>query len=159
MTLDLVNPFVEGTLQMMGMMLGLDCEVCEIERPPFEASSVYGVVHLTGMTQGRLAVAMNDTDGRRVVAAMLGLDDADVDGEMMHDGVGEMANVIAGFAKSELADLEHDFEMSLPQIETASPALHHERSIFRSFACELGSVLIGVELTMAPTIEMTEKEP
>ena len=148
MTAELINPFVEGTLQMMGSMFGLDCQVQDVDARIEPEPTLYGTIRLQGNAEGRITVSLHETDGRQLVAAMLGMEENEVDAEIIRDGLGEMANVIAGFARSVMAASDVEFNIGLPEIGDTPPEAVGGL-IHRKIESDLGSFHISLELQRA----------
>jgi chemotaxis protein CheX len=70
-------------------------------------------VHITGEWEGSLAMTFGPALSRRLAAGMFGLDDADLDDELVRDAVGELANIAGGNVKGMVAA---ETELSLPQV-------------------------------------------
>jgi CheY-specific phosphatase CheX len=149
---EMMNPFVEGTLQMMGSMFGLDCQVVTVDARLAPEPTIYGSIKLLGNTEGRITISLHHTDGRQLVAAMLGLEAPEVDEEMIRDGLGEMANMIAGFARSVLSADDMHVEIGLPEIGDQPPS-QTPHVIHRKFESDLGAFHLTLE--MAPQGTMT----
>ena len=141
---EIMGPFVQGTLEMMGSMLGLDGQVVEVDIT-HPSPTVYGTIPLAGRAEGRITVALVDADGRELVGAMMGLDGEEVDDELMRDGVGEIANVIAGFATSALSDADLKLEIGLPEVGLEAPKATAE-VVHRRIESELGAFHLSLEL-------------
>ncbi|MCL6582411.1 MAG: chemotaxis protein CheX [bacterium] len=80
---------------------GLDC-----------LSDITGVISLTGSVVGSIILSMDTQFARKAVSNMLG-DQIESEQEVV-DGVGEITNMVVGMAKTELANLSCDFEISVP---------------------------------------------
>lgn len=145
---EMINPFVEGTLQMMGSMFGLDCQVVAVDAKLDPEPTIYGTIKLLGNAEGHITLSLHHTDGKQLVAAMLGLEDNEVDEDMIRDGLGEMANMIAGFARSVLSSEDVQVEIGLPEIGDAPPD-SHEHVIHRKFESDLGAFHLTLELASA----------
>lgn len=142
---EIIGPFVQGTLEMMGSMLGLDGQVCDFDQAIHPAPHLFGTIPLGGRAQGRITVGLLEADGRELVGAMMGLDGADVDDELMLDGLGEIANVIAGFATSALSDNELKLEIGLPEVAKQAPVASAQ-VVQRRIESELGAFHLSLEL-------------
>lgn len=145
MTKEMISPFVEGTLQMMGSMFGLDCQVLTVDTSIEPEPTIYGTIRLRGNAEGRITLSLHHTDGRQLVAAMLGLEGDEVDEEMIRDGLGEMANMIAGFARSVLSGDDVEVQIGLPEIGDNPPA-EEANVIHRKFESDLGAFHLTLEL-------------
>jgi CheY-specific phosphatase CheX len=64
-----------------------------------------------------------------MVAQLLAMDEAEVDDGILGDGVGEMANIVAGMAKSRLSTETQRLQLSLPSVVVSTD---HDLSIFHT---------------------------
>lgn len=91
-------------------------------QPPFERkgldslSDITGVISITGDIMGSVILSLNTDTAQKAISSMLG-DQIDNEQEII-DGVGEISNMIVGMAKTELANLSCDFEISVPVMVT-----------------------------------------
>ncbi len=146
---EMMSPFVEGTLEMMGSMLGLDCQVVDVEAKLEPAPTLFGTIKLKGQATGCITVSLQEADGRQLVGAMMGMEGDEVDEELMRDGLGEMANVIAGFARSVLAASQLEVEIGLPEVAMTQPELSATGVIHKTIESDLGSFHLTLELLKA----------
>lgn len=146
---EMMSPFVEGTLEMMGSMLGLDCQVIDVEAKLDPTPTLFGTIKLDGQANGRITVSLQEADGRQLVGAMMGMEGHEVDEELMRDGLGEMANVIAGFARSVLATSHLDVEIGLPEVLLAAPEVPVGGVTHKTIESDLGSFHLTLELLKA----------
>lgn len=155
MSIEMMSPFVEGTLEMMGSMLGLDCQVTEVDAELGSSPTVYGTVALQGNASGRITLSLAEADGKQLVGAMMGVEQGDVDAELMRDGLGEMANVIAGYARSVLAGADLDMEIGLPEIAAEAP-VSAGGVIHRKVESDLGSFFLTLEILKNDSVSVAE---
>jgi len=113
----LVKPFIDAAVDTLGTMAMLDLEcntVGFVDR--FEETLDYtATMGLCGEHEGLLVVSIGEPLLRKVVAAMLGEDEGDIDADLA-DGAGELANVIGGAAKGTLGATGYDFDLSIPAV-------------------------------------------
>lgn len=115
MNVALINPFISATLEVFRTMVA-----CELSRgqlalkqhsaPLYEVS---GLIGLTGRFQGMVVVSLGRNTAIKAAEAMLG-ESLEVVNSQVIDAVGELANMIAGSAKSKLA--EHELSVGLPSV-------------------------------------------
>lgn len=132
MNSSLLDPFVQGVEELLSSMLGVSAEVVGAGNPC--PCFVSGVVSIQGDSNGQMALSFPRDAAVLFVADMLGLDPSEVDSDMMQDGIGEMANIVAGGAKAKLARHEHKIVFSLPSIVTGE---NHTLTLFRGGELEI----------------------
>lgn len=112
---DIINHFVSATGSVFRTMLGAEVNrgslaVKEGSHPPHEVS---GVIGLTGPTAGTMLISLSRESAIGVCEAMLGTRPESLDSDVV-DAVGEVANMIAGNAKANMAD--SGMRLSLPNV-------------------------------------------
>jgi chemotaxis protein CheX len=138
-------PFVNGTEEMLRAMIGISCLLREAVDEGLN-DYICGTVFFCGETEGRLTMAFPKETARRIVSKMLGMEETEMDDETIFDGIGEMANIVAGNAKAALADSPYRFSLSLPTIrlgfesfpkgaDKVDSLMHTELGDFRLMFC------------------------
>ena len=91
------------------------------ERKGLESlSDITGIISLTGDVMGSVILSMDSDIAKKAISNMLG--EQIENGQEIIDGVGEISNMIVGMAKTELANLACDFEISVPVMITGKGA-------------------------------------
>ncbi len=144
-----VNPFIKSVRNVFGTMLSVDVtfDKPHARSPDDPSDDVSGIIGFSGDATGAVVVSFpRDTAGRvvtRFAGVELGIDDAD-----FSDAIGELANMIAGGAKSEFEGL--DISISLPSViigkrhELGSSATHPHLVI--PCRSELGAFQVSVTM-------------
>jgi chemotaxis protein CheX len=119
MRADYINPFIASLSHTFRTMLN-----CEIHRGPLQLKSqsalkfpISGVIGLSGKAVGTVVINLSEAVAIKAAAVMLMMDIEQIDEEVI-DAVGEIANMVAGAAKAELA--EYELSISLPNVVTGS---------------------------------------
>ena len=119
MTVDhpIVKAFVGAAIETLNTMAMLELETGEISQvQALENTLDYtATMGLCGEKEGLLVLSLESSLARQVVAAMLGEDESEIDGDLL-DGVGELTNMIAGSAKTELGKAGYHFNLSIPAV-------------------------------------------
>jgi chemotaxis protein CheX len=117
MKAEYINPFLVSTISTFKTMLG-----CALTRgTPYvkngsqPENDVSGVIGLSGKAQGTVVVGLGREAALRATEAMLQERPPEINGDVV-DAIGELANIIAGGAKSQLEHL--DLNVSLPSVIT-----------------------------------------
>jgi len=104
MRVEFINPFVLATHDVFKTMLG-----CKLTRGPLAIKSehtpvyeVSGLIGLSGRCRGMVVLSVNRSTAISAAAIMLGERPLDLNGDVM-DAIGEITNIIAGAAKTQLA--------------------------------------------------------
>jgi chemotaxis protein CheX len=114
-TADCVNPVLTATREVFERMLGCTPRRTGLalrgESPP--GGHVSGVVCVTGGASGSIVVRLPKAAALAALKRMTGTEAAEID-DQVRDAVGELTNMIAGSARSTLADIE--LALSPPQV-------------------------------------------
>lgn len=141
-----LSPFVDGVTELVATMFQSQCEVDAAVQE--DAADVSGVIDLIGATAGRFALSFPRATATRMVAQLLSLDEVDVDDEILGDGVGELANIVAGAAKSRFPDDSSRFKLSLPSVvlsERHAPPLRDASGVlYRRVTTDFGEFSLRV---------------
>jgi chemotaxis protein CheX len=118
METEYLRPFVDGVTELVSTMLQSHCCVAPSNEPLH--ADVSGIIHLQGNAPVKFALSFPRTTATKMVAQLLALDEAEVDDAILGDGIGEMANIVAGVAKSRLSNEDCPLRLSLPSVIVAS---------------------------------------
>lgn len=117
MKAELINPFVGSTVSVFSTMLG-----CELKRGQLSLNDKFqhqydisGIIGLSGPVSGTVVVSLDEKVALAATRVMLG-DAPDTVNEEVVDAVGELTNMIAGSAKSQLA--QFCMSLALPTVIT-----------------------------------------
>ncbi len=115
MRAEFINPFVSATQSVFQTMLGTTLKrgplgLKHSHSPTLEVS---GLIGLCGKLQGMVIVSVGHDTAIRATATMLGLEVDEVKDEVV-DAMGELTNMIAGSAKTQLAD--YQLSIGLPTV-------------------------------------------
>ncbi|MGM0461035.1 MAG: chemotaxis protein CheX [Fibrobacterota bacterium] len=149
MDVSYVNPFLKATKETFKTMVGVDAEM---EKPIVKQNAkhhydVSGVIGLSGEAQGTISISFEKKTSLKIVSKLLGTE-IKIVGADLTDGIGEIANIIAGYAKQYLTEFKVD--ISLPNVvigrshELAAPS--GVSTIVVPFNCDLGTFAVEVAL-------------
>ncbi len=112
---EFINPFIEATVTVFRTMLGLKLErgalyLKQGYQPQHEIS---GIIGLSGIARGTVLLGMNTDLAIEVTSILMQQRPEGVDSNVI-DAIGELANMIAGSAKTQLSHLQ--MSISLPSV-------------------------------------------
>jgi len=149
MDVSFVNPFLKATNETFKTMIGVEPTM---EKPIVKNTTdhhydVSGVIGISGEAQGTIAISFSKLAALKVASKMLGAD-LKIVGPDLTDAIGEIANIIAGYAKQYLT--QYKVSISLPNVVIGSG---HElvaptgvSTVVVPYKCELGDFAIEVAL-------------
>jgi chemotaxis protein CheX len=153
MRVEYINPFITSLCNAFRTMLD-----CDVQRGPISLKDnhvpkypVSGVVGLSGNAVGTVVLSLSEEVALKAASVMLMAEATTLDADVI-DAVGELANMVAGAAKSELE--EYHLMVSLPNVVTGA---NHEvrfpsnvRPISVPFTSEWGPLSLEVGFTPVP---------
>lgn len=81
---------------------------------------IVGSVGFAGRATGCINLHFTDPFATEITAAMLGSEPDEIDGEEVHDVIGEVSNMVGGDLKSRLCDAGFPCELSIPSTTRGS---------------------------------------
>jgi chemotaxis protein CheX len=144
-----VNPFISATMNMFKTMLNTDLKpgTPAIKKELSPAYDISGVIGLSGEAQGSIALSFPKSVALKIVSALIGME-IKIVGPELTDGIGELANIIAGNAKQDLTQFR--LSISLPNViigkdhVIASPS--GTPTIIVPFTCSFGNFAMEMSL-------------
>jgi chemotaxis protein CheX len=115
-TAAIINPFIAATIDTYKRMLFDDAVkpgAPALKKQPAPRYDVSTTIGLSGKAQGMISIAYSADVAVKTISAMVG-STIDKDGPDLADGVGEVVNIIAGYAKKDL--VEYALQISLPSV-------------------------------------------
>ena len=138
----LVNPFLVATLECMTVMADLKPERKRLflKTSPIMHGDVAGVIGLStiggsGVT-GSVVVSFPDALARRIVGKLTMEEPETLAKDIIMDGIGEVANMVAGGAKRLLAGGQYRFNISTPTVLFGKQVNLYNPPNTVSIACE-----------------------
>jgi chemotaxis protein CheX len=144
-----INPFITSTLETFKTMTGAQVRAGKprAKSEPSPSYDVSGIIGLSGTAQGSVALSFPKAMALKVVSKLLGTPVKIVGPELI-DGVGELANIIAGNAKQHLNGL--DLSISLPNVVVGNDHIIGNKSgiptIVVPFGSDLGDFAMEISL-------------
>ena len=117
MNVDFVNPFINSTVNALSTMAALTPERGNpyLRGDQKIRSDISGTISVVGETTGSVTVNFPESVAIKMVENMLGVEIGSLN-EDVKDAVGEIANMVAGGAKGELAQKGYSFKIALPVV-------------------------------------------
>jgi chemotaxis protein CheX len=149
MDVSFVNPFLKATNDTFKTMIGIEpvMEKPIVKNTAEHHYDVSGVIGLSGEAQGTISISFSKITALKVVSKMLGTE-LKIIGSDLTDAIGEIANIVAGYAKQYLT--EYKVSISLPNVvignghELVAPT--GVNTIVVPYKCELGEFAVEVSL-------------
>jgi chemotaxis protein CheX len=118
--------------EVLGLMMNVPVAISEI---PVALTNVpvtlTAVIGLAGALSGAFTVVVNETGAKQITACMMGMEVTAVDDTVL-DGLGEIANILAGAWKSKIPSLSGACLLSVPTVVVGTHYdIHKKTSTFR----------------------------
>jgi chemotaxis protein CheX len=155
LNVEYINPFITSTLNAFDKMLS--CKLTRVGlcvknnlQPDFDVS---GIIGLSGRAAGTVIVSLSREMALSAAAHLLGEPQLEINSDVL-DIIGELTNLIAGGAKTQLSELR--MSMSLPSVIIGKDHIIYcnsgARPISILFESSMGAVHIDVSLVEQPEL-------
>ncbi len=150
MDVSYINPFIASTVATYKSMLFDD--TIKPLKPflkslPFPTYDISATIGLSGKAQGIIAIAYDLSTAMKSVAGMIGAP-VPANSPELTDAIGEIVNIIAGYAKKDLA--QYELEISLPSVITGQGHFictpSRTMALVVPFSCKYGNFSMEVAL-------------
>jgi chemotaxis protein CheX len=144
-----VNPFITSTIETFSKMLNCDVRPGKVTLKSDKVNTfdISGIIGLSGEAQGSICLSFPKLMALKVVSALLGTD-IKIIGPEVTDGIGEIANIVAGNAKQHFADF--NLSISLPKVIVGKDhriaSLRGIPALIVPFTSSLGDFAIEISL-------------
>ena len=120
--MEYLTPFINSTKHVLKTMASIDVDYKELYFPSdFRIfGDVSGIMGLSGKAEGTAVITFYWDLARKVISQMMRVTEDQINAEFIHDGVGELINMISGFSKKSFIGKPYHFELSIPTIVMGS---------------------------------------
>ena len=140
-----VNPFLKSTVETFKTMVGLAATPGKPYLFESGSTDISGVITITGDIHGTVAIAYPRGTALKISSKFLGEDINELNSSV-NDCIGELSNIITGFAKKDLQSLR--VSISLPKIMLdQSPTAYMPKGVpimCIPFNSEIGSFVMEI---------------
>ncbi len=111
------DALLQGAKEVFETMIFMDMEKTSDPDPSLNDSALLGSITFKGNIKGSLGICCNVSCAQAIAINMLGIDPAEkISEEEIYDAIGEVANMIMGCFKSQIADAVGNLEVSIPTV-------------------------------------------
>ena len=117
-----LQPFIDNTLEVLNKTAGMQISFREVyfSNDLRIYGDISGIIGLSGNSEGTVAITLYWDLARRIIARMMNVGEAQINSEYIHDGAGELINMISGSTKKQFKGTPFHFELSLPTVVVGS---------------------------------------
>lgn len=127
----MIAPFIQAMISVFETMAGITGIVKKeilLKKDYKMLGEISGVMVLKGSGNGSIAISLTNALARIVTGNMLDVPPDELEQPDVHDGVGELVNMVAGSAKTFFQKTPYQFDISLPTvISGAGHEIQHPR--------------------------------
>jgi chemotaxis protein CheX len=151
MEVKFINPFLEGTMEVMKTMAMVEPTVGKpyLKTDNKAKGDVSGIIGMTGSARGSLALSFSEKSILKVVSNMLGEQHEEINDDV-RDAVGEITNMISGVARKKLEAQGFSITAAIPTVVSGKGhAIYHVASgpsIIIPFTTDDGPFFVDVLL-------------
>jgi chemotaxis protein CheX len=117
MRAEYINPFVSAVTSVFSTML--NCQVTRgaiyIKTGPEPSHEISGIIGLSGQAAGTVVLSLNRQTALSAAETLLGEPQTEINADVK-DAIGELANMVAGGAKAQLA--QFNMSLTIPTVVT-----------------------------------------
>ncbi|HOP07140.1 MAG TPA: chemotaxis protein CheX [candidate division Zixibacteria bacterium] len=115
---DMVMPFISATIDVIETTTQATAKRTDLflKRSYTVFGDVTGMMALSGECEGVVAITFKQDLAFKLVAKMADCDETELTAADVHDGIGEIINMISGKAKTSLQETEYKFNISLSTV-------------------------------------------
>jgi chemotaxis protein CheX len=110
-----INTFCTTTIDVFRTMFSIEAKpgTPRLKGEPYPTADITGIIGFSGEAQGSIALSFPSDTALKMVSTLVGAPMTGLDMEVA-DGIGELANIVAGNAKKEINGI--GLSISLPQV-------------------------------------------
>ncbi len=120
--MEYLTPFIENTVTVLSKMAFVEAVFREVyfEDDLRIYGDISGIIGLSGNSEGTVAITLYWDLARKIIANMMKVPEAKINAEYIHDGTGELINMISGSTKKRFKGTQFHFDLSLPTVVVGS---------------------------------------
>ena len=149
MDVKFINPFLEGTVEVLTKMAFVNPMPGKpyLKKNNLAKGDVSGIIGITGTIRGSLALSFSTGSILKIVSNMLGEEITSINGDI-RDAVGEITNMVSGAARKRIEAMGYSLSASIPTVVSGKEhSIMHVMggpSIVIPFEMEAGSFVVDV---------------
>ncbi len=144
-----VNPFINSTMETFRKMVGMEAKPGKLvlKNESGIGYDISGIIGISGSAKGMISLSFPKSTALSVTNKFVGTTHADIHDDTI-DAIGELANIVAGYAKKELVSL--NITISLPSVVMGeNHKVREPKDVFAfvvPFTTDLGGFDLAVSL-------------
>jgi chemotaxis protein CheX len=158
--MEYLKPFIENTVMVLEKMASVQAVFQEVYFADDLRiyGDISGIIGLSGNSEGTVAITLYWDLARKVIANMMTVPEEKINAEYIHDGTGELINMISGSTKKRFKGTQFHFDLSLPTVVVGSG--HHlghpEGSSIAVLIFDVGQEAFVLQVCLKPRSKASE---
>lgn len=120
--MEYLNPFIQNTIMVLEKMASMPAVFREayFSNDLRIYGDLSGIIGLSGNSEGTVAITLYWDLASEIIARMMNVSEDRINAEYIHDGTGELINMISGSTKKSFSGTPFHFDLSLPTVVMGS---------------------------------------
>jgi chemotaxis protein CheX len=120
--MEYLQPFIDNTINVLNKTAIIDVTFREVyfSNDLRIYGDISGIIGLSGKSEGTVAITLYWPLASRIIARMMNVTESQINAEYIHDGTGELINMISGSTKKGFKGTPYHFDLSLPTVVVGS---------------------------------------
>lgn len=120
--MEYLTPFIENTITVLRKMAFMEASFREayFSNDLRIYGDLSGIIGLSGSSEGTVSVTLYWDLASKIISRMMNITEDRINAEYIHDGTGELINMISGSTKKQFAGTPFHFDLSLPTVVMGS---------------------------------------
>ncbi|MBN2468291.1 MAG: chemotaxis protein CheX [Deltaproteobacteria bacterium] len=116
--MEYLQHFIQNTQMVLETMAALKAEFKEVYfSGVFRIfADVSGIIGLSGKAEGTVIMTCYWDIAKKIISQMMKVKEDEINAELIHDGIGELINMISGATKKNFVGTPYHFDLSLPTV-------------------------------------------
>jgi chemotaxis protein CheX len=117
-----LQPFINNTLEVLKKTADMEISFREVyfANDLRIYGDISGIIGLSGNSEGTVAITLYWDLARKIISRMMNVSESQINAEYIHDGAGELINMISGSTKTQFKGTPFHFDLSLPTVVVGS---------------------------------------
>ncbi|MBI5062884.1 MAG: chemotaxis protein CheX [Desulfatitalea sp.] len=158
--MEYLTPFIENTVTVFSKMAFVEANFREVYFADDLRiyGDISGIIGLSGNSEGTVAITLYWDLARKIIANMMKVPEEKINAEYIHDGTGELINMISGSTKKRFKGTQFHFDLSLPTVVVGSGHQlgHPEGSSIAVLIFEVGQEAFVLQVCLKPRNKASE---
>jgi chemotaxis protein CheX len=149
-----LTPFIDNTITVLKKMAAIDAIFREVyfSNDLRIYGDISGIIGLSGSSEGTVVITFYWDLASKIIANMMNVRQEQINAEYIHDGAGELINMISGSTKKAFKGTPFHFELSLPTVVVGSGHQlgHPEDSSIAVLIFDVGEKAFVLQVCLKP---------